>query len=220
MRTDKHKLLTVAYTDTVATCATAHVLIWRCRESLVGVIPYFLSYLTQRARETNTLEARDRQLGRQRRPSPRRRASSRVRRWSPPPGQASTPQSCRTTAGQNERRAWPHPPPAMACSWLALQGENTRGKNSARGRTRTHSCKKGVSGVLCGCVCWTVYLFAARLNRGAGLWHARHKLCARARPIANAQKNVQILRFILYCLWLELRRLPQILLVLVRRTIN
>ena len=135
--------------------------------------------------------------------SPRRRASSRVRRWSPPPGQASTPQSCRTTAGQNERRAWPHPPPAMACSWLALQGENTRGKNSARGRTRTHSCKKGVSGVLCGCVCWTVYLFAARLNRGAGLWHARHKLCARARPIANAQKIVQIL-YTLYILLLSI----------------
>ena len=110
MRTDKHKLLTVAYTDTVATCATAHVLIWRCRESLVGAIPYFLSYLTQRARETNTLEARDRQLGRQRRPSPRRRASSRVRRWSPPPGQASTPLSCRMTAARNETRL-PAPPP-------------------------------------------------------------------------------------------------------------
>ena len=181
MRTDKHKLLTVAYTDTVATCATAHVLIWRCRESLVGVIPYFLSYLTQRARETKTpwRPATPPAGPSQRRPSPRRRASSRVRRWSPPPGQASTPQSCRTTAGQNETRlAAPPPLPWRAVGWHC-KGK-IRGKNSARGRTRTHSCKKGVSGVLCGCVCWTVYLFAARLNRGAGLWHARHKLCARA----------------------------------------
>ena len=52
MRTDKHKLCTVAYTDTVATCATAHVLVWRCRESLVGVIPYSLLSHTPREKQT------------------------------------------------------------------------------------------------------------------------------------------------------------------------
>ena len=46
-----------------------------------------------------------------------------------------------------------------------------------------------------------IFVFAARLNRGAGLWHARHKLCARA-PNRQCPKNcTNSIRFILYCLY-------------------
>ena len=74
------------------------------------------SLISHTARKTDALwrPVPDRQLSRQRRTSARRRASSRVRRWSPPPGQASTSQSCRTTAGQNETRLPAPPPPATA----------------------------------------------------------------------------------------------------------
>ena len=188
MRTDKHKLLTVAYTDTVATCATAHVLIWRCRESLVGAIPYFLSYLTQRARETNTLEARDRQLGRQRRPSPRRRASSRVRRWSPPPGQASTPQSCRTTAGQNETRL-AAPPPCHGVQLAGIARGKYGGKTARAGAHAPTAAKKG-SRVFYAGVCAGQFICLPRGSTGERGCGMQDISCVRARAQSPMPKKL------------------------------
>ena len=208
MRTDKHKLLTVAYTDTVATCATAHVLIWRCRESLVGAIPYFLSYLTQRARETNTLEARDRQLGRQRRP--RARAAEPAAEYGAGRRRQGKPRRLRA-AGRprvKTRRAWPHPPPAMACSWLGIARGKYGGKTARAGAHAPTAAKKG-SRVFYAGVCAGQFICLPRGSTGERGCGMQDISCVRARaqsPMPKKLYKFYTLYILLLCLYTALYR--------------
>ena len=120
--------------------------------------------------------------------SPRRRASSRVRRWSPPPGQASTPQSCRTTAGQNETRL-AAPPPCHGVQLAGIARGKYGGKTARAGAHAPTAAKKG-SRVFYAGVCAGQFICLPRGSTGERGCGMQDISCVRARAQSPMPKKL------------------------------